>query len=67
MIRLSPVEIAQGAGAALAIVGLLMLLPLGAVCLIVGLVVLCVSTFAELQGHKRPPRSPAPTSPTDGS
>ena len=60
----SPLEIAQGAGTALAVAGLLMLLPLGWVCLIVGLAVLGVATTAELRS-KTPP---APTtSTTDGA
>lgn len=64
-IKVSAPEVAQGVGAILAIVGMLMLLPLGVVLLIVGVVVLAVATLAELQSKRTP--NPAPTSPTDGS
>lgn len=59
----SPVEIAQVLGAVLTVGGLLMLLPLGWVCLIVGLAVLGVAVLVEYRA--RP--TPTPTSPTDGS
>lgn len=68
MIRVKPVEIAQGVGATLVIIGLSMLLPFGAVCLIVGLAVLGVSIAYEVQSKRTPPAvAPAPTSPMDGS
>ena len=57
----SSLEVAQGAGIALALIGLLMLLPLGWVCLIVGLTVVGVATYAE---HRTP--APVPTTPTVG-
>lgn len=67
MIRVKPVEVVQVVGAILTTIGLLMLLPLGAVCLIVGLSVLAVGTFAEVQSKRTPAVTPAPTSPTEGS